>query len=110
MTPGTVSSASRISDFELLERGAAVGLEHDEHVRHDVRHRVFGPLGAARAPHHVLDVVEAAQHVLDAVVDAIDLLERRVGRHHRLQQERAFVELRHEVGADGERQQRSPGR
>ena len=69
------------------------GFEHDEHVRDRVRHRVLGALGAAGAPHHVLDLGELAQHVLDAVVEPVDLLERRLRRQDRLQQERALVEL-----------------
>ena len=73
-----------------------------------MRHRVLGALGAARAPDDVFDLVESTQDVLDPVVDPIDLVERRVRRHDRLQQERAFVELRHEVGPDAQRQQQSP--
>ena len=79
---------------------ARSGFEHDQHVRERVRHRILGALGAAGAPHDVLDLGERAQHVLDAVVQPVDLVERRLGRQERLHQERALVELRHEVRAE----------
>ena len=57
----------------------AVRLEHDQHVRHRVRHRVLGPLGAAGAAHHVLDLGNLAQDVLDPVIQPVDLVERGLG-------------------------------
>ena len=78
------------------------GFEHDQDVGHRVRHRILGPLRTARSAHHVLDLGNLAQHVFDAVVQAIDFLERGLGGQHGLQEERAFVQLRHEVAADAQ--------
>ena len=64
-----------------------------------MRHRVLGALGAAGAPHHVLDLRERAQHVLDAVVQPVDLSSE-ASAAARSAQERALVELGHEVAAE----------
>ena len=103
-TPGRPSSRCAHVVFDRFLRALPHGLQHHQHVRHGVRHRVLGALGAARAPHDVLDLRHLAQDVLHAVVQAVHLLERGLGRQHRLQQERPLVELRHEVAADPQRQ------
>ena len=72
-----------------------------------MRHRIFGRLRSPRPPDHVVHFGDLAQQILDAMVEAVDLLERRLRRQNGLQQQRAFVELRHEVRADpGRHEQR----
>ncbi len=65
-----------------------------------MRHRILGPFGATRSPHHVIDLRNLPQHVLDPMIETIDFVERRFGRKHRLQQKGPFVELGHEIGAN----------
>ena len=77
----------------VLDRGEiprAVALQRHQHVGHRVRHRILGALGPAGPPDDVVDLRHLSEHVLDAMVQAIDLLERRLGRQDRLQQERAL--------------------
>ena len=76
--PGRRSSRSRMSSSIAVEIARPVRLQHDQHVRQRVRHRIFGALGPAGAAHDVLDLRHLAQDVLDAVVQAIDLVERRL--------------------------------
>ena len=109
-TPGTVSSASRISASSSSSARAALGLEHDQHVGERVRHRVFGALGAAGAPHDVLDLREPAQDVLDAVVEAVDLVERGLGRQDVCSRNAPSSSCGMKSEPTDERQQRSPGR
>ena len=95
--------------LDRLRGRGAIGLEDDQDVRHRVRHRIFGSLGPPGSSHDVLDFGHAPQDVLDPVIQAIDFVERGLGWQHRLQQERAFVELRHEVAADPEAQRDTAG-
>ena len=67
-----------------------------------MRHRVFRPLRPAAAPDDILHFGDTAEEVFEAVIQAIHFLERRFGGEDRLHEERAFVELRHEVAADDE--------
>ena len=41
--------------LDLFEATCALRLEHDQHVGHRVRHRVFGSLRPPGSPHDVLD-------------------------------------------------------
>ena len=86
--------------LDVLEASCALRLEHDQHVGHRVRHRIFGSLGPPGSPHDVLDFGHAPQDVLDPMIQAVDFVERGLRRQHGLQQECAFVELRHEIAAN----------
>ena len=90
--------------LEIGERAAAIRLQDHEHVRDRVRHGILGALGTAGASDHVFDIGELAQDVLDAMVDAVDLVQGRLGGKDRLQEEGSLVEGRHEVAADEHRQ------
>ena len=69
--------------LDRLEVAGAIRLEHDEHIRHRVRHRILGSLGPPGSPHDVLDLGHLPQDVLDAMIQSIDFVERRLGREAR---------------------------
>ena len=86
--------------FDRPRRSIAGRLQDDQHVRHGVRHRIFGALRSSGPADDVLHLRHLSQHIFHAMVQPIDFIERRLRRQHGLQEIRAFVELRHEVGAD----------
>jgi len=79
-TPGTFFQSLAHGRVEIVECAPAILLEHNEHVRERMRHRVLGAFGASGAPDDVVDVGELAQNVFGAMVEAIDFLERGLGR------------------------------
>ena len=91
-----------------LELSRAVGLEHHEHVRQRMRHRIFRALGPPGAADDIVDFRDLSQDVLHAVIQAIDFLQGGLGRQDGLQKECAFVELRHEVAADARAERQTP--
>ena len=101
-TPGTSSSASRIPSATSRCRRVRCGLQLNEHVADHVRHRIFGLFRSARTARDERDAGDDADHVLDLNVHLVDVFERRLAGQHRLDQQRAFVEFRHELGADVE--------
>ncbi len=83
--------------FESVERTGAVGLKDHQHIGSRMGHGVFGTLGAPGASDHVLDFRKCSKHIFDFAVRAIHLVERSLGRKHRLNQKCSFIQLRHEV-------------
>ena len=86
--------------LDLVHPAASFILQDDEHIGRGVRHRIFGRLRASRPSHDIVDLRDFTQEVFDAVIEPVDLFERGFRRQDRLQQQRAFVEPRHEVRAD----------
>ena len=69
-----------------------------------MRHGIFGAFGAAGPADDVLHLRERSEEVLGAMVRRVDLRQRGLGGQHRLDQERALVQPRHEVTTDEESQ------
>ena len=93
-----------MSRLDFFQRTRTIGLENDQHIRDRVRHRILCAFRTTRAAHDVLDFGYLSQHVLDAVVQPIDFVQCGFRWQDGLQEERAFVQLRHEVATNAQAQ------